>query len=351
MTTVALLKKLLTFRPVTEDLAAVNRLVDFLRGHLHSLGLRTRIERFQGRKILYASTRGRRRVPILLNAHVDVVPADAATFRIRREDDWLCGRGAGDCLGNAAVIARVLDRCRDTADLGAIFTTDEERGGFTTEAMVARGYAGRFIIILDGGGYRIGIAQKGRLGLRLRARGRACHSATPWRGENAAERLLEGYARVKKIFPDVRPGDEWHDTMAPTVLRAGHGTNLIPDDAEMFLDIRFTGRRSADAIVRAVRAASGLEAEVVVRSPAVIGSAAHPRLRALHRFMESRLSREIPFVRSNGATDARHFAKLRAPIAMIGVPARHAHSRDEAVSLQGLREYEDWLADFCATQA
>jgi succinyl-diaminopimelate desuccinylase len=237
------------------------------------------------------------------------------------------------------------------ARVGAIFSTDEELGGFTTKHMVRKGYAGTLILIADGGGYRVGYAQKGRLAVWLRAKGKAAHGAAPWRGANAFDLLIEGYRKVRKLFPPLREGDEWHDTASANVVRAGDAMNRVPDKAEMFLDIRYTGETPKSELVRRIRAASGLTVEAKLVSPQLLGDKNDAHIAALIDFMEQHLGREIDTVRLNGATDARHFVKLRRPIAIIGVPSRGAHAANEAVNIKGLERYRAMLRDYCIAHA
>ncbi|MBN1673463.1 MAG: M20/M25/M40 family metallo-hydrolase [Kiritimatiellae bacterium] len=347
MTTETLLRTMMRFRPVSADIEAVNRLVEFLRGHLRQNGLYTRLENVGARKILYAATRKGKTSPVLLNAHLDVVPAEPKTFRIRKRGDWITGRGAGDCLGNCAVAARVLIQCRDRAHVAAVFSTDEEIGGATTRHMVQKGYAGDFVVILDGEGYQIAVAQKGILGVRLQAKGRGCHGSTPWKGRNAIDRLIDGYLRVRKLFPPVQPGREWRDTLSANIISGGTVFNRVPDAAELSLDIRYTGRVSRAALLRRIRAASGLNVVAGLGSPVVFCDETHAAVRQLIRVMRRRLRRNIPAIRLNGATDARHFAPLKVPIAIIGAPSRGAHSDRDAVNLKGLLAYADLLTAFC----
>ncbi len=346
MTTKQLLKKMMSFRPVSEDKAAVNRLVDFVGGYLKDKRVFTKVERLDGRKVLYASTSRGKKSPLLFNAHLDVVPADEDTFCWREKRGWIFGRGAGDCLGNCAVLVHLLSRTAGRVDIGVVFSTDEETGGETTAHMIDRGYSGDFVILLDGGGYRIAVAQKGVLTVRLEASGRACHGSTPWRGVNAVDRLIDGYSRVKKLFPAVGPGNEWHTTMSANVIRGGTVFNRVPDRAEMLLDIRYTKKPPVRDLVKRIRQVSGLKAVIVRKQPMVFCNEKHPRVKQLGQLMRRRLRKEIRMVRMNGATDARHFTKLKVPMAIIGIPARGAHSRTECVSVSGMKQYEEMLYEY-----
>ena len=222
LSTTELLRKLMSFRPVTGDVERVNAGVAFLRDYLAAAGVFTCVEDQQGRQILYAATQPTRTPRLLLNAHLDVVPAeDDSAFSLQEKDGWLYGRGTVDDLGNCAVVAEALARTNGRVSAGAVFTTDEEVGGSTTRAMVERGYgAETFVLVFDAGDYyTVAIAQKGILALRLRARGKACHSAEPWDGDNAIDRLIDGYVRVRGLFPKVSAADQCHFFQAEDGIR------------------------------------------------------------------------------------------------------------------------------------
>ena len=349
--TIELLEDLIPLRPVSADVAAVNAVTERLAAYLAGEGLHVTLETVDDRRVLYAATVPERRPDLLLNAHVDVVPAENDQFTPRRVDGWLHGRGANDCLGNAVVCAQVLCRCRGRAAVGAIFSADEEIGGRTTAAMVERGYgARRLIVVIDGAAYAVAIAQKGILTCTLRAQGVAAHSSAPWRGSNAIDALIEGYLKVRDLFPAVRAGDEWHDTMAATLVSAGTVSNRIPDQAEMTLNIRFTEPDGADRWLRRLAEVSGLTVTPCVTSPVVVFDERTPALQELSAAMAASLGRPIETVRMNGATDARHFARLGIPVAILGTPGRDIHGRDEAVDMAALRAYEDMLTAFACRQ-
>jgi succinyl-diaminopimelate desuccinylase len=354
LSTVELIRRLAATRPVTADVASVGRAVSLLAEHLAGQGVFVRRETLaDGRPVLYAATVPEAAPPpILLNAHLDVVPAEEATYEIREENGWLRGRGTHDCLGNAALAANLLVALNGRVRCGVLFSTDEETGGASTRAMVERGIRGtELIIVLDGPGYAIAVAQKGILTVRLVAHGAACHAAEPWKGDNAIDRLVDGYTRLRGLFTKARKGDEWHDTLAATIIQAGSVRNRVPERAEMVVNIRFTREGDDARIVRLLEAESGLSAEPAVDCQPLVCDPAVPALRDLARFMEERLGRTIEIQRMNGATDARHFAPLGVPVAMIGVPGEGAHAAGERLDLAALAAYERMLAAFVVSRA
>ncbi|MCF7854005.1 MAG: M20/M25/M40 family metallo-hydrolase [Candidatus Pacebacteria bacterium] len=343
--TVDLLAELMRFQPVTDNLEQVNALADFARKYLTQAGVHTSVEELAGRRVLYAATVADKECDILLNAHLDVVPADNTMFTLTQADGWLRGRGTHDCLGNCALIMQTLIKLKNAdVSVGAIFSTDEETGGATTKAMVDRGYrARRLVLVCDGSGYSLVTAQKGVVSLTLRAHGTGCHAAEPWKGDNAIDRLIEGYRKIQPLFPPINPPDEWHNTAAATTIRAGNAHNRVPDSAEMTLNVRFTETTDFEELLRSIRETSGLEADPGMLAPPVFCNPENSEIQRVVECMRTMLGRDIAVKRSNGATDARHFVDMGVPIAIIGIPGRDLHGDNEALELKGLKAYEELL--------
>ena len=114
----------------------------------------------------------------------------------------------------------------------------------------------------------------------------------------------------------------------------------------MVLNIRYTDPDGADAIVTRMRDASGLAIEVRGQCPPVFFSADTPVFRKLRTCMERSLGQAIAMTRMNGATDARHFAHLGVPIAIIGIPGIDPHGAGEAIDLAGTAAYRTMLTEF-----
>ena len=93
-----LLERLVVCRPVSGEVGRVNAAVETLRSYLVERGVHTEVEELEGRRILYAATRPGREPRVLLNAHLDVVPAEEDVFSLRESGGWLYGRGTNDCL-------------------------------------------------------------------------------------------------------------------------------------------------------------------------------------------------------------------------------------------------------------
>ena len=348
---------LLRIPSVTDDIPQVNRAVAAMRAWLEARGLHCATEAMpDGREFLYASVvEGDRTPKLLLNAHLDVVPAAPEQFEPRVEDGNVAARGTSDCKGNALAIATALAALAGSgASVGAIFSSDEEEGGATTGEAVARGYrATGLAVVLDAGPWSITYSQKGILSLRLVAKGRGGHASEPWRFDNPIDRLFDGWTRLRAAWPAIADEEgHWGDSLAATVVRAGAVHNQIPGEASMVANIRFVEPGAIPRIEAFVRETSGLEVEVLSTCEPVVCDADAPALAALREAMAKAFGREIPMVRMHGATDARHFTGPgAAPVAMIGVEGWRCHDEGEGATLASIRAYADLLVSFARSFA
>ena len=346
---VELLETLIRCRAVSGDIPAVNRASTIMRDFLAAHGLCCKFEESaDGRKILYASPNGEKTPEFLFNAHLDVVPAPEAMYRPEIRGGRIYGRGTSDCQGCAVAIARALVLAGKNGRAGAFFSADEELGGNTTAEMVRLGYLPqKLAVIVDAEAWSITYAQKGILSVRLVARGRAGHASTPWNYDNALDRLIDGYVKVRAAWPKMG-ADIWGDTMAATICRAGTVGNRIPELAEMTLNIRYTEPGDDGRILDFLRRTSGLEVEADPHAcPPVTCDPENPEIRNLRRIMTKSFGREIELIRMCGATDARHFP-AGVPVAVLGIAGEGCHSDVEWADLESIRLYSEMLAELSA---
>src|SRR6266581_6108474 len=240
------------------------------------------------------------RPALLIHGHLDVVPADPADWRVHpfsgeTQDDCIWGRGAVDMKDmDAMMLAVVRQRLREgrrpPRDVVLAFPADEEAGGThgarwlvdnhpdlfegVTEAV---GEVGGFSTTLGSQRlYLLQTAEKGMAWLRLTARGTAGHGSMV-NPDNAVTELAEAIGRLGRhewpvrLIPSVQAflegasqalgtefapndpgqllskigsvsriiGATLHNTVNPTVLKAGYKVNVVPQDATAEVDGRF----------------------------------------------------------------------------------------------------------------
>ncbi|MFJ4520948.1 M20/M25/M40 family metallo-hydrolase [Streptomyces sp. NPDC088810] len=238
---------------------------------------------------------------LLVHGHLDVVPAEAADWRIHPfsgevRDGVVWGRGAVDMKNMDAMILAVLrswarQGVRPRRDLVIAFTADEEASAEDGSGFLADrhpelfegctegiGESGAFTFH-DGSGreiYPIAAGERGTGWLKLTARGRAGHGSKVNK-ENAVTRLAAAVTRIGEhewplrltptvraaltelaalygIDADFREADRLLEKLGPaarlveatvrnsanpTMLDAGYKLNVIPGEAVAYVDGRY----------------------------------------------------------------------------------------------------------------
>src|SRR5580693_4448476 len=159
------------------------------------------------------------RPALLIHGHLDVVPADAADWRVHPfsgeiAGDCVWGRGAVDMKDMDAMILavvrqRLAEGRRPARDVVLAFLADEEAGGTYGARYLVDNHAGLFEGVTEAVGevggfsvtlggqrlYLIQTAEKGISWLRLTARGTAGHGSM-LQPDNAVTELAETVARM-----------------------------------------------------------------------------------------------------------------------------------------------------------
>jgi succinyl-diaminopimelate desuccinylase len=204
-----------------------------------------------GREQLVARTPGGSGPPLTFTGHLDTVPVEPADWSVdpyaaERDGDKVVGRGASDMKSGvaAAVVATVEHAARPHTCRGVqlVLTAGEETGctgllGLDAPGREALARGGPLVVAEPTAGELV-LAHKGAHWMRLRATGRAAHGSAPELGDNAVVRL----ARAAVALHDHA---DWprHDRFGPVtanvgVLRGGVAHNVVPDAAELLLDVR-----------------------------------------------------------------------------------------------------------------
>jgi acetylornithine deacetylase len=135
---------------------------------------------------------------VVLSTHYDCVPP---FFPSAVRDGRLYGRGACDAKGILAAQLAAVERIRATGErrVGMLFVVGEERGsdGATTANNAPMG--SHYLINGEPTDSKLAFATRGNLRVRLRAIGRACHSAAPENGISAIDKLLDALMKLREL--------------------------------------------------------------------------------------------------------------------------------------------------------
>lgn len=145
---------------------------------------------------------------LILNGHVDVVPAGGADrwtvppWKATVKDGCVYGRGTADMKGGLCCALAAVRALRDagvavngTVQIQSV--VGEEDGGSGTLAAVDRGYTGDGAIVLEPTAGIVAPAQAGAFNFRLTVLGRAAHGAFRTEGVDPFEKYLGLYEAMR----------------------------------------------------------------------------------------------------------------------------------------------------------
>ena len=173
------------------------------------------------------------------------------------------GRGACDAKGiiAAQISAAELLRREGTDEIGLLFTVDEEQGspGAQVANLDEPARPPEYLINGEPTDNKLATATKGSLRLKLRATGRAAHSAYPEQGESAIEKFLDVLESIRNCD---WPVDEvlGETTCNIGVISGGTRANVIPDEA--FADVQLRLVTTPEPIKQKLEAAIAGRAEI-----------------------------------------------------------------------------------------
>ena len=322
----------------------------------------------------YATLKGEGPGPkILLNGHVDVVPASPEgwtndPFKPTIRNGKIYGRGAADMKGSdAAAIfslkALVETGAKFSGSITPTFTTDEEVGGYTgVNHLVDKGVIRKdtdYCISTDSGIEVLHVAALGDAEFVITVKGVAAHSGRGWTGVNAIEEAASLIQKLRELGQEVTkrrskiPAEPMYGTkkMRPglyvNTIKGGLKGNIIADTCEILVDRRFIPEEKPDVIESEIRK---VVREFAKKSPAKISMKKvlgydpmitppdHKLVKIVRKNARKVLGRDTPPAGSQGSTDMAVVTKLGIPVAVLGATREDSniHGIDEHVRTNDL---------------
>ena len=272
---------------------------------------------------------------VVFSTHYDCVPP---FFASRVENGRLYGRGACDAKGILAAQVAAAERLRASGErrVGLLFVVGEERGSDGAAVANAAPGGSRFLINGEPTDNRLGTGTRGVLRLRLRASGRAAHSAAPQEGESAIDKLIDALMALRAI-PLPANADLGSTYYSVGLIEGGIAPNVISPSATAEVLFRTVG--PVEEILRVVQPLDRLvTSEEILRVPVV-------KLHTVPGFPTA----AFPFT-----TDVPFLDRWGTPLLFGPGSFLVAHTRDEHLDLaemeQAIESYQR-LAHGCLSGA
>jgi glutamate carboxypeptidase len=303
------------------------------------------------------AARGRAGEGILLLCHMDTVwdVGTCAQRPCRTEEGRLYGPGAYDMKAGIVITLaamaglRALDR-RPPLPIALLVTSDEERGSRTSRDLIEREAARSRIVLCLEPALSTGALKTFRKGTGLyhvTVLGRAAHAgADHENGVNAIEELALQIITLQRLTAYHRG-----TTVNVGLVAGGTRTNVVPEHAECWVDLRVTTREEGDRMHARlldlrphlpgaqVTVTGGLNRPPMERDARMLATFAHAcAVAAAHGI-------DLTQGESGGGSDANFTAALGVPsLDGLGAVGNGAHATDEHVVLSSLPERAALLA-------
>lgn len=349
-----LLFDLLKFKTTADNPNQLYQIIDYMDSYFNDFDVQKRRFENNNKPSLVITSKFTKSPRIFLVGHLDVVPAANKDFEPYEKDGKVYARGASDMKGNTAALIKVFSELvseeNQNYDIGLMLTTDEEIGGFDGVKYLLKDEEFRseiaFIPDVCGRPWQICSDEKGVIHINVTAKGKAAHGAWLWEGDNAVNRCWKTYRDIRNDFREkwgkLREEDSWKPTINLGSLHGGDAANKVPDFSEMKIDIRFPSPHTLDEIKEIIdkyAKANGVSYEIKVTGHPTHTDSNNEYVKQWNSVLKS-LNKKAVFFKTNGGSDARHFAEFNIPALMTAPTSSGAHIQDEWVDLKDLELFK-----------
>ena len=180
--------------------------------------------------------------PILLLCHMDTVfPLGTIDhFPYREENGKISGPGTLDMKAGIVIALAVMEDIQQTGltrPVTLLCTSDEEIGSHTSREHIERLAKESALVLVLEGGLLDGALKTWRKGVgefRVHTKGRAAHSGGDHeKGRNAIEEMAHQVIAIQKLTDYSK-----QTTLNVGVIRGGTVSNVVPEEAEVQVDVR-----------------------------------------------------------------------------------------------------------------
>jgi len=348
------------------DAEAVNRMVDLVQGELDAIGLDT--ERVSGRDgfgdHLMARTPWQTNEPgIMVLGHLDTVwsmgTLAARPFRV--EDGKAYGPGIYDMKGGAYLICEAIKTImalkeKSTLPITVLFVSDEEVGSPTSREIIeTEAKRSKYVIVNEPARPPHGAAVTTRSGwgrFRICVRGRAAHAGSDHQlGRSAVAELARLIIKIEGMT-DYERGV----TFNVGTIQGGTRPNVVPEEAEADVDLRFSNPQEADALEQAMLGLEPENEDIEIQVSGGINRPPFERSEAGVAFFErakavaADVGVDLKETWAGGVSDGNFAAALGVPtLDGLGVVGAGAHADHEHIVVDRLAERSEFLLGLLRT--
>ncbi len=327
------------------------KLVDTIASDLGSLAVELDVERvFQpgiGEHLVIRSFQSEER-PILLLGHTDTVHpvGSAAENPTRIDGDRFYGCGIFDMKANIILMLEALrffslNKIRPAKPINILLSCDEETGSQTGRSIVEKeaAAAAECLVFEPSAGGSLKTGRKGTGVYVIKTHGIPAHAGLePERGASA---VLEIARQIDLLHKLNEP--ELGTTVNVCLIKGGTASNVIPENAECSVDVRFSTMEEAQRMDTAIKSLTSIDERVSLE---VIGGINRPpmeRSPGVAKLFERAVEKagSIGYILSEtqvgGASDGNFVAAIGTPLLDgLGISGDGAHTLNEYINVSDI---------------
>jgi len=357
---VALLKQLVETESPTNDKKAVDRVGAVLTEASLNLGAKLfhHPQENAGNHIVAQwgeSNLGEKGILIL--GHMDTVfpLGTLKTMPFYEKDDKIFGPGVLDMKGGLVIalmaISLLLEKNQmPNCPVSILFTSDEETGSATSRGLIEKLAAQAKLVLVCEPALLDGSLKTWRKGVgtfNIRAHGRAAHAGGAHAdGRNAIEEMAHQVLAIQKLTDY-----EKETTLNVGTIRGGTTSNVVPEFAEVEVDLRLLQSREYERINSAIQALSpvlegtSLEINGALNRPPMPFDETMEATFAKAQTIAKKIGMNLKAGGTGGASDANFVAPLGIPVLDgLGTVGEGLHSSREYIFAESLPEKAQLLA-------
>lgn len=329
------LKILMNCPSVSSDKQMNKKLLDEVKTRLPK-NLFIKDYEFEGHSSLVIANTKDTAYDIVFCAHVDVVPAD--TYRFSEDEKNVYGRGAVDMKGSVAVILTLFKHLNTKKKIALFLTSDEEIAGHCARELVNLYPNINLAVVPDGGkNFQVIYKQKGLFQLKLEVKTTSAHASQPYNGINAINELYSCYEKLLKKYPLPKNDDDFQTSINLSKLEGGKALNQVPDEAVMYLDIRYVPECNTDEILDEInKINANIKVTVIEKGLAFATDINNKYIEKYLKISKEILGYKPEIIKNVATSDAIYFADKNIPTVLTNPIGDNPHCPNEYVNKESL---------------
>ncbi len=333
------------------DIAGNCQVVDFLEADARKISNDFEIERIctenYGEHFLLRAFQSNEK-PILLLGHTDTVhPRNSKEKNPTRiENNKFYGCGIFDMKANCVLMLEILRafselNLKPNRPITILLSCDEEIGSLTGRKLVEEeAKCAKFCLVCEpSANGKVKTGRKGTAGYTLKTHGVPAHAGLE--PEKGASAILEISRQIEKLhsFNALEIGT----TVNICLVKGGTASNVISENAECSIDVRFTSMNEAKRIENEIKSLKSFDKKVLLEVSGAINRPPLERTENVVKLYErakhiaASFDYEIGETKVGGASDGNFVGALGVPVLDgLGVAGNGAHTLEEYILINDI---------------